>query len=74
MKVITITSTLATILLVTACATPQASWRKTDINAEDTHTALADCKYQVQLNKILSAEQDSVISNCMESKGFRWQR
>lgn len=65
---------ITTSLLLSACATPQAYWQKTGVSPDDTHTALAECRYQVKLNKIESAEREQVISDCMESKGFRWSR
>tara|TARA_R110000787_G_scaffold98207_1_gene202123 strand:+ start:1214 stop:1441 length:228 start_codon:yes stop_codon:yes gene_type:complete len=67
-------STILSAALLTACATPQPTWKKSGVTLDDTQTALAECRYQVKLNKIADSEQEHVIADCMESKGFRWRR
>jgi hypothetical protein len=56
---------------IAGCASPQPSWRKEGVAAEGARSALAECKYQVGLNKVAEDKQRELITNCMEGKGFR---
>ncbi|MCL2076670.1 MAG: hypothetical protein FWH15_09615 [Betaproteobacteria bacterium] len=56
---------------ITGCFGSQPTWRKEGVSAEDAHSALAKCKYEVGLNKIPKESQQELIENCMEGQGFR---
>lgn len=58
-------------IAIVGCAGPQPTWRKEGVAAEGARSALAECKYQVGLNKIPEDKQRVLINNCMEGKGFR---
>jgi hypothetical protein len=64
---------LGLVMLVSACASPQPAWRKSGVSADDTLSALSDCKYQIGLNKIPDAQQKDMLNQCMKGKGFRWR-
>jgi|TARA_X000001388_G_scaffold44707_1_gene31719 hypothetical protein len=64
---------LGLVTLVTACAAPQPTWRKAGVSADDTVSALSECKYQIGLNKIPEAQQKEMLGQCMQAKGFRWR-
>lgn len=59
--------------VIAGCAGPQPSWRKEGVSADGTRSSLAECKYQVGLNKIVEDKQKELIANCMEGKGYRWR-
>lgn len=59
--------------VIAGCAGPQPSWRKEGVAADGARSALAECKYQVGLNKIAEEKQKELIANCMEGKGYRWR-
>ncbi|THJ36229.1 hypothetical protein E8K88_02565 [Lampropedia aestuarii] len=63
---------LAIALLVSACSSPQPTWRKASVTPDDTKSALAQCKYDVGLSKVAEAKEQELVRSCMESKGFRW--
>jgi hypothetical protein len=46
---------------------------KTGVSKDDAVSALSECKYQVGLNKIARSEQNALVENCMQAKGFRWR-
>jgi len=64
---------VSAVAFLAGCASPQPSWRKEGIAADGARSALAECKYQVGLNKVAEDKQRELISNCMEGKGFRWR-
>jgi hypothetical protein len=51
------------------CAGP--GWYKKGISEEETRTRLAQCKYNVSMNKVSQSEKEDIISDCMEGQGFR---
>lgn len=59
--------------VIAGCASYQPAWRKESVSTDGTRSALAECKYQVGLNKIAEEKQNELISNCMEGKGYRWR-
>ena len=65
---------VSAVVSIAGCASPQLSWRKEGVAAEGARSALAECKYQVGLNKVAEDKQRDLISNCMEGKGFRWRQ
>jgi len=65
--------TLALLTFVAGCASPQAAWRKDGVSPDGITSALSECKYQVGLNKVPEGERKELITNCMQSKGFRWR-
>lgn len=64
---------LCVVMLATACASPQPTWRKPGVSADDTVSALSECKYQIGLNKIPEAQQKEMLGQCMQAKGYRWR-
>lgn len=52
---------------------PQPSWVKSNVSPNDSETALAQCKYQVGMNKVDATTAPDLIKECMEGKGFRWE-
>ena len=64
---------ISAVAVIAGCAGPQPSWRKEGVSADGTRSALAECKYQVGLNKIAEEKQKGLIANCMEGKGYRWR-
>lgn len=56
---------------VAGCAGP--NWRKEGIAAEGVRSAIAECRYQIGLNKVPEEKQKALINDCMEGKGFRWR-
>lgn len=62
---------LLAVLLIGACASTKAAWYKAGVSSDETKSALAECKYQVGLNKIGDEKAKDLIQDCMESKGFR---
>lgn len=69
----TIVLAVSAAAFVAGCASPQPTWRKEGVAAEGARSALAECKYQVGLNKVPEDKQKDLINNCMEGKGFRWR-
>ena len=58
---------------VSSCSSPPAAdWRKPGVARNDMITALSDCRFQVGINKISPGEQNQLIVDCMQAKGFRW--
>ena len=61
--------TVILVFFLSGCATGYYTyfWKGSG-NAED---AMEGCRYQVALHHIPPQQQQSLISECMESKGFR---
>ncbi len=70
-KTITILG-LSALILISGCAS-DPTWKKAGVSHNDAVSAHADCKYQVGLNKVAKSEQNELIQNCMQAKGFRWR-
>jgi len=51
----------------------QASWQQQGVSPHDTNSDISECKYQATLNQIPKNEQQELIANCMQGKGFRYQ-
>jgi len=67
-------STLLVAASVAGCVPPrQYTWQKQGVDREDSASALAECRYQVRLNKLAPTEQGAAVNDCMLSKGFRWR-
>lgn len=62
----------ALMLMLSACETPRYAWKKTGVNNFDSQSTTAECRYQIKINKVPAAEQQSTFEDCMLSKGFRW--
>ena len=60
-------------LMLCACVTPQAAWRKDGINPHDTHTALAQCRYEIGMNHASAERKKQLLADCMQARGFRWR-
>lgn len=64
--VVTLTS-----LVLTACvSTP--TWNKLGVDAYETNNQLAKCQYEIGLAKVSQTEKQVLLSQCMKSKGFRY--
>ena len=53
--------------------TSDPRWKKEGVSSDDAVSALSECKYQVGLNKVTKSEQNELVQNCMQAKGFRWR-
>jgi len=58
-------------LSVTACVS-SGGWRQQGVSAHDTNSDISECKYQAALNQIPTNQQQELITNCMQSKGYRY--
>jgi hypothetical protein len=58
--------------VLAGCASPK-NWQKEEISYEGAKSALAECKYQIGLNKVPSGDREELVVHCMEGKGFRWR-
>lgn len=58
---------------VQGCAAPRASWKKEGVSADTTQTSLSECKYQIGVNKIPAEQQQGLLVQCMQGKGYRWR-
>jgi len=66
---------VAVALLVSACATPKPpTWQKEGVSEEDTHTAYAECRYEIGMSDKTPAEGQQLLTYCMERHGFRLRR
>jgi hypothetical protein len=67
--------TLLVAAAVAGCAPlRQYAWQKQGVDRDESMTALAECRYQVRLNKLAPTEQNAAVNDCMLSKGFRWRQ
>lgn len=65
----------ASAIYFTGCSTtkPQAGWVKPDVSKYDTENALAQCEYDVSMQKLETpAEKEKTVKNCMIRQGFRY--
>lgn len=63
---------MSALTLLSGCAS-NPSWKKEGVSQHDAVSALSECKYQVGLNNVPKSEQNELIQNCMQAKGFRWR-
>ncbi len=61
---------ISALTLLSGCAS-DPTWRKEGISSEDAVSTLSECKYQVGLSKVKESEQEDLVENCMQAKGFR---
>jgi hypothetical protein len=59
------------LLGITACA-GGGGWRQQGVSAHDTNSDISECKYQATLNQIPTNQQQELITNCMQAKGYRY--
>ncbi|MDO9213427.1 MAG: hypothetical protein Q8Q54_13755 [Methylococcales bacterium] len=72
--VISIATIISLSLSVTGCLGGyQASWQQQGVSHHDTNSNISECKYQAALHGIPANQQQELITNCMQSKGFRYQ-
>lgn len=62
------------VLLVACAASPKFDWVKDSVTNHEKDNALAECGYQVKINKLSSSDQAEVITLCMRSKGYRYRQ
>ena len=62
---------LGTIILA-ACSSSQPMWRKAGVTPFDMNNVLAKCRYEVRAAKVEQNERNAMVSDCMESQGFRY--
>lgn len=56
-----------------AMAEPKAGWVKPGVSQYDAENALAQCEYDVSMQKLdTPAEKDKTVKNCMMRQGFRY--
>lgn len=58
------------LLVLSSCATP--GWYKAGVSRMDTENALAQCEYNVSINKVNDDRFDKTVNNCMKAQGFRY--
>jgi hypothetical protein len=58
-------------LLICSCAT--SGWRKPGVNKFDTESHLAQCEYDISMNKLEGADAKKTVDNCMKRNGFRYK-
>jgi hypothetical protein len=62
-------------LFVVGCETPpKFDWVNSNATVAQKENTLADCEYQIKLNKTPPGQQQDLRNLCMRGKGFRWQR
>jgi hypothetical protein len=61
------------LVVLAGCAAPRSAWRKEGVSSDATQTALSECRYQIGLSKIPADQQQSLLTQCMQGKGFRWR-
>ena len=54
------------------CSSAQPMWRKAGITPFDMNSTLAKCRYEVRAAKVEQNERNAMVSDCMESQGFRY--
>jgi hypothetical protein len=60
-------------LILGACAARIPSeWRKAGATNADRDAAVAECKYQIQLNQTESTSLMGLQRLCMQGKGYVW--
>ncbi|MBN8283741.1 hypothetical protein [Zoogloea sp.] len=64
---------LLLLISIQGCAAPRGSWKKDGVSADATQTSLSECKYQIGLNKIPAEQQQTLVNQCMQGKGYRWR-
>jgi hypothetical protein len=65
----------AAALVVAGCGTPaKYDFVKEGSSSFDKQNAVAECSYQIKLNKVPSAEQRNLLTLCMQSKGYRYRQ
>lgn len=63
------------VLFLSACVSaPRVDWVRADTTQMQKENAVAECNYQIRLNKTPVIERDELLSLCMRGKGFRLQR
>jgi len=61
-----------TAVFVSACAAPpRHEWVREGTTPHDRESALSQCQYQMQLNRIPAIQQPDLLRLCMQGKGFR---
>lgn len=68
MKII-IAALLLAMFMISCAAT--GLWHKDGVNENETETYLAQCEYDVSMNKLEGPEAQRTIDNCMKKNGFR---
>jgi hypothetical protein len=58
-------------LMLAACSSSGPRYVKQEISEEDARTVVAECDYQIRLNKTPKAEQEELRNLCMQGKGYR---
>lgn len=67
--------TIGMLLMIGAfvgCSSAQPMWRKAGVTPFDMNNALAKCRYEVRAAKVEQNERNAMVSDCMESQGFRY--
>ena len=54
------------------CSSAQPMWRKAGITPFDMNSTLAKCRYEVRAAKVEQNERNAMVSDRMESQGFRY--
>ena len=65
---------LASTALLTACGPTKYAFVKKGSDAQETQSAVAQCNYQIQLQKTPQTQQNNLRQLCMEGQGYRVKR
>lgn len=65
---------LISIISLAGCvdAPAQKRWYKKGVSIAETNNILAQCEYDVGMNKVSPAKERKLINSCMVAQGFRW--
>ena len=63
---------VASACLFISCVINPPAWYKEGYNKFDTENALAQCEYDVSMQKIPDEKYASTVKNCMIRQGFRY--
>jgi hypothetical protein len=55
------------------CSSLPMGWSKPSVSMFDAKTAHAQCRLEMRKEKFDPQQFDSAVSDCMESKGFRYR-
>lgn len=62
------------VLILAGCAASQPRWYKEGVSRDQTHTAYAECRYEIGMSDQSKAESQEMLRYCMERQNFRLRR
>jgi hypothetical protein len=65
----------AAFMFIAGCGTPaKYDFVKDGSSSFDKQNAVAECSYQIKLNKTPADEQRNLLNLCMQGKGYRYRK